>query len=63
MSSHNDYPLINVYGSSLVVQRVKDLALSLLWLWLQLWCGFDPMPWVQPPKMHMALSVKYNEEF
>ena len=21
---------------------VKDLALSLLWLWLQPWCGFDP---------------------
>jgi len=22
----------------------KDLALSLLWLWLLLWCGFDPWP-------------------
>lgn len=28
--------------SSLVAQRVKDLAWSLLWLWLQLWRGFDP---------------------
>ena len=31
-------------GSSLVAQRVKDLALSLLWFWLQLWYGFDPWP-------------------
>ena len=30
--------------SSLVAQKVKDLALSLLWLWLLLWCGFDPWP-------------------
>ena len=22
----------------------KDLALSLLWHWLQLWHGFDPWP-------------------
>ena len=29
-------------GSSLVAQRVKDLALSLQWLWLQLWLRFDP---------------------
>ena len=26
----------------LVAQWIKDLALSLLWLCLQLWCGFDP---------------------
>ena len=25
-------------------QQVKDLALSLLWLCLQLWRGFDPWP-------------------
>ena len=28
--------------SSHVVQWVKDLALSLLWLWLRQWCGFSP---------------------
>ena len=39
-----------------MTQWVKDLALSLLWLWLQLWCGFDPwprnfrMPWTWPKK-------------
>jgi len=27
-----------------VVQRVKDLAFLLLWLWLQLWCRFDLWP-------------------
>ena len=25
-----------------MVQRVKDLALSLKWFWSLLWCGFDP---------------------
>ena len=25
--------------SSLVAQQIKDLLLSLLWLWLLLWCG------------------------
>lgn len=29
---------------SLMAQQVKDLVLSLLWLWLQLWYGFDPWP-------------------
>ena len=39
-----------------MVQRVKDLALSLLWLWVLLWLRFDPWPenfhilWVQPEK-------------
>ena len=39
-----------------LAQWVKDLALSLLWLWLQLWCRFDPWPrnfcllWVLPKK-------------
>ena len=28
-----------------MAQRVKDLALSLQWLRLPLWCGFDPWPW------------------
>ena len=27
-----------------MVQQVKDLALSLLWLGLLLWHGFDPWP-------------------
>ena len=42
--------------SSLVAQQVKDLALLLLWLWLLLWCRFDPWPgnlcmlWVWPKK-------------
>ena len=31
-------------GSSLVVQWVKDLALSLQWLGLLLWLRFDPGP-------------------
>ena len=30
--------------SSLMAPQIKDLALSLLWLWLLLWCGFDPWP-------------------
>ena len=43
-------------GISLVAQQVKDLMLSLQWLGLLLWHGFDPwpgnfhMPWVQPAK-------------
>ena len=32
---------INLVRSSLVAQWVKDLALLLLWLWSQLWRGFD----------------------
>ena len=27
-----------------MAQQVKDLASSLLWLWLLLWRGFDPWP-------------------
>ena len=30
--------------SSLMAQGVKDLALSVLWPWLLLWCGFSPWP-------------------
>ena len=43
--------------SSLVAQWVKEPALSLPWLWLQLWHGFDPWPrnfcmlWIQPKKL------------
>ena len=32
------------HQSSLVAQGIKDSALSLLWLALLLWCGFDPWP-------------------
>ena len=32
------------FGNSLVAQRVKDPAVSLLWLRLQLWCMFNPWP-------------------
>ena len=41
---------------SLVIQWFKNLALSLQWLMLLLWCKFSPwpgnfhMPWVQPNK-------------
>ena len=35
----------DVGRSSLVAQRVKDLVVSLLWLWLLLWRRFDPWPW------------------
>ena len=40
----------------MAAQWVKDPALSLLWLWLLLWQGFDPWPqnvhmlWEQPIK-------------
>ena len=37
--------LKNISGNSLVTQWVKDLVLSLQWLRLLLWCGFDPWPW------------------
>ena len=33
--------------SSLVAQWVKALVLSLLWLWLQLWCEFSPFCMLQ----------------
>ena len=34
----------SVCRSSHVVQWVKDLVLSLQWLGLPQWCGFDPWP-------------------
>ena len=39
-----------------MAQQVRDPALSVLWLWLQMWCRFNPwsgkflMLWVQPKK-------------
>ena len=47
----------------MVVQWVKDLALSLLWLGLQLQCGFDSwlqnfcMPWVWPKKFFCLFLI------
>ena len=46
-----------------MAQRVKDPALSLLCLWLLLWCGFDLwpenfcMPRVQPPPKTKGLFL------
>ena len=37
--------------SSLVAQWVKDLPLSLLWLWLLLGLGFDPWELLQATGM------------
>ena len=34
---------LNSIRSSLEAQQVKHPASSLLWLWLQLWHGFDPL--------------------
>ena len=36
--------LKNKFGSSTVAQQVKDLALSLQWLWLLQWHEFDYWP-------------------
>ena len=42
-----------------MAQQVKNLALLLLWLWLQLWYGFHLWPgnfrmlWVRPKKISM----------
>ena len=36
--------LKNQSQSSLVAQLVRDLVLSLLWLWILLWYEFDPWP-------------------
>ena len=35
---------IQVSRNSLVTQRVKDPVLSVLWLWKELWHGFDLRP-------------------
>ena len=39
-----NYTICVVYWCSLVVQPAEDPALSLLWLWLQLWLRFSPWP-------------------
>ena len=39
--------------NSLVDQQVKDLALSLQWLGLLLWCSFEP----KPRKLVIAMDV------
>ena len=47
-------------GSSLLAQQVKDLVLSLLWLWLQPWRGFDPWPRELPNAMGRHPPPKKN---
>ena len=53
-------------GSSLMAQRVKDLALALQRLRLLLWYGFDPWPrnfhmlWVWPKKKKNFLPHKIS---
>ena len=50
--------------SSLVAQQIKNLMLSLLWLWLQLRCGFDSrprnfyMPWAWPKQKNKQTNKK-----
>ena len=52
--------------SYLVAQQVKDLALSLQWLRLLLWCRLNPqsgnfhMAWVQPHAQNI-LTVNTEE--
>ena len=57
--------------SSLVAQWIRDLMLSLLWLWLQLQHGFDPWPRnfcmpqapsPQPPPPQEKISKKGGEK-
>ena len=50
----------SVYRSSLVAQRVKDLALSTLWLQSLLWPGNFPMPWTQPKKFWVYKIVNMD---
>ena len=40
-----NYDILKKVKSFLVAQHVDDLMLSLLWLWLLLWCRFDSWPW------------------
>ena len=55
--------------SSFMTQQVKDLALLLLWLWLQLWQGFSPrsrnfhMPKVWPKKKKKIPYVSDNVQY
>lgn len=43
---------------SLTAQQGKDLMFSLLWLWLELWCVFDPWPWI----FHMQWALKKKKK-
>ena len=49
-----------------MAEWVKDLALSLQWLGLLLWCMFEPwlgnfhMPWTQPKKKILFLMKGYG---
>ena len=51
-----------------MVQQVKELALSLLWLWLLPWRGFDPwlrnfcLLWVQPKKKRKRRKRKRKKK-
>ena len=52
--------------TSLVAQQLKDLALSLLWLWLQLWHSFHPwlrnfhILWIQHSPLRPRSGKKRN---
>ena len=47
--------------SYLLAQWLKDLALSLLWLWLLLWQGFHPWPSnVYMPLVWPKNKMKWN---
>ena len=41
-----------------MVQQSKDLVLSLQWLGLLLWLGFDPWTWELPHATGMAKKKK-----
>ena len=47
-----------------MAQQIKDMVLSLLWLWLLLWYGFHPwprnfcMPQAQPKKKRYVSGIK-----
>ena len=41
-----------------MAQWVKDQALSLLWLWLQLWSMFHPWLWELMHASGMAKNIK-----
>ena len=44
-----------------MAHQVKDLALSLMWLWSLLWHGFDPWPGEQPYATGVA-KTKQNRK-
>ena len=61
--------LFKVFGSSFVVQWVKDPMLSLQWLELMLWHVFDPwprniyMPWVWIKKIKSLCWLQVSAHF